>query len=403
MGINEIIVIVMAVFLVIGAIDRAIGNRFKLGEQFEEGLNTFGPLALAMVGMISLAPILAKVLNPIVVPIYTLLGADPAMFAGTLLANDMGGYHLAVEMAQSQEAGLLAGTILAAMLGCTVVFTIPVGLGIVSLEDRPYFANGVLVGVITIPIGVLVGGLVAGFPLGMILSNLVPIVIAAALIAFGLWKFPNAMTTGFLAFGKFLVAIISLALAVAAFEYLTGFTIMPAGWELAPVMDGLIIVAQICLFLAGAFPLMYLITKVGKKPLSAFGRLLGINDVASGGLIVSMANAIPTYKLMDTMDKRGIFINTAWSVSAMAILGDHLGFTAGVAPEMITPMIAGKMAAAISAIALAYFIALKRYPAHIPSGDPAAEKAASEAVVEEAARVDNETATTAPTATEVQN
>lgn len=381
MGINEIIVIIMAIFLVIGALDRAIGNRFKLGEQFEEGLNTFGPLALSMVGMISLVPILSKVLNPIIVPVYTFLGADPAMFAGTLLANDMGGFHLAVEMAQTTEAGLLSGAILAAMLGCTVVFTIPVGLGIVSEENRPFFASGVLVGVITIPVGVLVGGLVAGFDFLMIISNLVPIVIAALLIAFGLWKFPDAMTKGFLAFGKFLVAIISIALAIGAFELVTGWQVMPAGWELAPVMDGLIIVAQICLFLMGAFPLMYLITKVAKKPLSAVGRALGINDVASGGLIVTMANAIPTYKLMTDMDKRGIFINTAWSVSAMAILGDHLGFTAGVAPEMITPMIVGKFTAAIAATALAYFIAKKRYPAHDPATDPA--PAGAEEVVEE--------------------
>src|SRR5699024_1890770 len=229
----------MAIFLVIGGIDRAIGNRFGLGEQFEEGLNTFGPLGLAMVGMISLAPILSKLLSPVVVPIYEFLGADPAMFAGTLLANDMGGYHLAVEMAQTEHAGQLAGAILAAMLGCTVVFTIPVGLVIVSKENRSYFANGVLVGVTTIPIGVLVGGLVAGFELTMILANLVPIIIASLLIALGLWKFPGAMTTGFLGFGKFLVAIISLGLAVAAFEFLTGWPIMPAGWELAPVTEGL--------------------------------------------------------------------------------------------------------------------------------------------------------------------
>lgn len=367
MGINDVIILIMAIFLVIGGIDRAIGNRFGLGEQFEEGLNTFGPLGLAMVGMISLAPILSKILSPVVVPVYEFLGADPAMFAGTLLANDMGGYHLSMEMAQSEEAGLLAGAILAAMLGCTIVFTIPVGLGIIATEDRSYFAHGVLVGVITIPIGVLVGGLVAGFDLAMILSNLVPILIAAILVALGLWKFPTAMTKGFLGFGKFLVAIISLALALAAFEFLSGWQVMPTGWELAPVMDGLMIVAEICLFLMGAFSLMRVLTKAGSKPLRAFGRLLGMNEVASGGLILSMANAVPTFGLMSKMDKRGIFINTAWAVSAMALLGDHLGFTAGVASEMITPMIVGKLAAAVSAIVLAYLISLKRYPAHSES------------------------------------
>ncbi len=392
MGINDVIIVIMAVFLVIGGVDRAIGNRFGLGAQFEEGLNTFGPLALSMVGMISLAPILSKVLNPIVVPIYELLGADPAMFAGTLLANDMGGYHLAAEMAQSEEAGLLAGTILAAMLGCTVVFTIPVGLGIVSRENRPYFAHGVLVGVVTIPIGVLAGGLVAGYDLTMIVSNLVPIVLAALLIAFGLWKFPQAMTTGFLAFGRFLVAIISIALAIGAFELLTGWEVMPEGWELAPVMDGLVIVAQICLFLMGAFPLMYLITKVAKRPLGAFGRMMGMNEVASGGLIVTMANAIPTFGLMSKMDRRGIFINTAWAVSAMAILGDHLGFTAGVAPEMITPMIIGKLVAALTATVLAYIIATKRYPIHDEQAEGSAHQ--SETISEESSLDENSDVTT---------
>lgn len=367
MGLNEIIVIIMAVALVVAALDRAIGSRFKLGPQLEEGMNTFGPLALSMVGMISLAPILAKVLNPIVVPVYTLLGADPSMFAGTLLANDMGGFHLSVQMAHSEEAGLLAGAILASMLGCTVVFTIPVGLGIVDEEDRPYFASGVLVGVVTIPLGVLVGGLVAGFPVLIILRNLVPILIAAALIAVGLWKIPDAMTKGFLAFGKALVFIISIALAVVSFEFLTKWRIMPKGWELAPVTEGLEVVAGICVFLMGAFPLMYVITLVARKPLAAFGRTLGMNEVASGGIVMTLANAIPTFGLMSQMDKRGIFINTAWSISAMALLGDHLGFTAGVASHMIVPMIAGKLAAAVSATAVAYLIARKRYPAFVAS------------------------------------
>lgn len=367
MGLNQIIVIIMAFALIVAALDRAIGSKFELGDQLEEGLNTFGPLALSMVGMISLAPVLAKVLNPVIVPIYKFFGADPSMFAGTLLANDMGGFHLAVQMAQSDDAAMLAGAILASLLGCTVVFTIPVGLGIVEEEDRPYFANGVLVGVVTIPLGVLAGGLVAGYGVIMILKNLIPIIIAAALIAFGLWKAPEAMTRGFLGFGKALVFIISIALGIVAFEFLTGWKIMPAGWELVPIEEGLTIVAQICVFLMGAFPLMYVITKVARKPLAAFGRVMGMNEVASGGIVMSLANAIPTFGLMSKMDKRGIFINTAWAVSAMALLGDHLGFTAGVAPEMIVPMIVGKLVAAISATALAYVIARKRYPAFDPN------------------------------------
>ncbi len=126
MSINQIIVDIMVVFMVLGAIDRILGNKYGLGEQFEAGFNAMGSLALAMLGVVSLAPVLAKVLEPVVVPIYSALGADPAMFATTLLACDMGGFPLAMAMAKTKEAGLFAGIILGSMMGPTIVFSIPV-------------------------------------------------------------------------------------------------------------------------------------------------------------------------------------------------------------------------------------------------------------------------------------
>ena len=111
--------------MVLGGLDRAIGNKFGLGEKFEEGFNAMGPLALSMVGVYALSPVLAKILGPIVTPVYKLFGADPAMFAGTLLANDMGGWPLAQAMTDNPDAQRLSGLILGAMMGATVVFTIP--------------------------------------------------------------------------------------------------------------------------------------------------------------------------------------------------------------------------------------------------------------------------------------
>ena len=168
MSINEIIVYLMVVFMALGAVDRILGNRFGLGEKFEEGIMAMGSLALAMIGIICLAPVLANLLRPVVVPLYQALGADPAMFAGTLLANDMGGAPLAQELALTQEAGQFGGLIVGSMLGPTIVFTIPVGLGIIKAEDRPYLATGVLAGVITIPIGNVIGGAMHDYFSGMI-------------------------------------------------------------------------------------------------------------------------------------------------------------------------------------------------------------------------------------------
>ena len=104
MSIDVIIIYIMVIFMIIGGIDKCLGNKFGYGEKFEEGIMAMGSLAVAMVGIISLAPVLANVLKPVIEPIYTMLGADPSMFATTLLANDMGGAPLALSMAKDPQS-----------------------------------------------------------------------------------------------------------------------------------------------------------------------------------------------------------------------------------------------------------------------------------------------------------
>jgi ethanolamine transporter len=359
MEINEIIIYIMVIFMVLGAIDKSIGYKFGLGHQFDEGIMAMGSLTLAMVGIISLSPVLAKLLSPIVVPLYTALGADPAMFATTLLANDMGGFSLALELAKTPDAGMFAGVILGAMLGPTIVFIIPVALGIIKKEDHKYMATGVLAGIVTIPIGCLMGGLVAGYPINMILSNLVPIILFAALIVLGLWRFPQGMIKGFTIFGKFIVIVATLGLAASIAEQLTGITIIPG---LAPIDEGIKIVGDISIVLAGAFAMVFVITKVFNKPLMKLGKMLGMNEIAAAGLVATLANVIPMFGMMKDMDARGKVINVAFAVSAAFVFGDHLGFTAGVAKDMIFPMIVGKLVGGITAIVVAIYLSKKMMP-----------------------------------------
>lgn len=356
MSINEIIIYVMVAFMALGAIDKCIGNKFGLGEQFEEGIMAMGSLAVAMVGVICLAPVLADVLRPVVVPVFDMLGADPAMFAGSLLANDMGGAPLAMELAKDPQAGLFGGLIVGAMMGPTIVFIIPVALGIIEKEDQKFLATGILAGIITIPVGAFVGGLVAGFPMMMVVKNLIPIIIFAVVIALGLLKFEKAMIKGFTYFGKGVVIVITLGLAAAIVEALTGIVIIPG---MNPIHDGIAIVGDIAIVLAGAFPLVLVITKVFNKPLMALGKLMGMNDVSAAGLVASLANCIPMFGMMKDMDDRGKIINVAFSVSAAFVFGDHLGFTAGFNAEMITPMIVAKLVGGITAVLLAMVIANK--------------------------------------------
>lgn len=352
-SIYEIVIAIMAGFAGLGAIDRILGNRFGIGKEFEEGILAMGSLALAMIGIISLAPVLAMVLKPVVVPVFSFLGADPAMFAGTLLACDMGGGALAAQLTEDPEAALLGGVITGSMLGATLVFTIPVALGILQSEDRPYLAKGILCGIVTIPVGVLVGGVAAGFSLGMVAKNLIPIVLIAALIALGLWKAERWLIKGFTLFGKGITILITLALAASIFESLIGVALIPG---MTPITEGFHTVGAIAIVLAGAFPLVFVVTKLLDTPLKKAGKLLGINDTAAAGLIASLANSIATFGMLKDMDERGKVLNVAFAVSAAFVLGDHLGFAAGFSPEILPAMIVGKLAGGISAIAVAILL-----------------------------------------------
>ena len=353
---DQLLIALMAAFAVLGAADKICGNRFGLGGAFESGIQAMGSLALAMVGIVCLAPVLAALLKPVVVPVYTFLGADPAMFAGSLLACDMGGGALARQLTDDPQAAALGGVITGSMLGATVVFTIPVAMGILREEDRPVMAKGILCGIVTIPLGVLAGGLTAGFPLTMVLRNLVPIVLIALLIALGLWRAENAMVRGFEVFGKLVVAVATVGLAAAIGEALTGYPII-RGME--PISEGFETVGVIAIVLAGAFPLVFVLTKLLRKPLLAAGGLLGINDAAAAGLLASLANSIAAFGMVKDMNERGKVVNIAFAVSGAFVFGDHLGFTAGFAPEMMGAMIVGKLVGGLTAIAAAWILTRK--------------------------------------------
>ena len=353
MSVHEIVILIMGVFAVLGAADRIIGNKFGLGERFEEGIQAMGSLALAMIGVICIAPVLAQVLRPVVVPVYGFLGADPAMFAGSILACDMGGGSLAVEMTEDTRAAMLGGVITGSMLGATIVFTIPVAMGMLKDEDKAAAAKGILAGIVTIPLGVFAGGLTAGFPVGMVARNLIPIVIIAVLIALGLWKSEKAMIKGFGIFGKGVVILITVGLAAGILQELTGIILIPG---MAPISEGFQTVGDIAIVLAGAFPLVYAVTKVFHKPLLKLGKLLRVNDVAAAGLVATLANSIATLGMVKDMDSRGKVINIAFAVSAAFVFGDHLGFTAGFAPAVLPAVIVGKLAGGFSAVAIAMWL-----------------------------------------------
>lgn len=353
MSINDLIIFIVAAFLCVGALDKICGNKLGLGERFTAGMMTMGSLALSMIGIISLAPVIAAILTPVISPVYELVGADPAAFANTILAIDMGGYSLATEMSISADSELFAWVFLGTMMGPTIVFTIPVALGLIEKEDQPYFARGILVGLITVPFGCLAGGLVAGLPFFMIIKNLIPTIVFSLLIAWGLWKKPENMIRGFAIFGKFIEIIAIIGLTAIIFETLTDLTLIP---HLTPIEEGVQTVGSIAIFLAGAFPLVAFISKYFRKPLSKVGFWLKLSDKSTAGLIASLAHNIPMLIMLKDMEPRGKVVNVAFAVSGAFVLGSHLAFVAGIQKEVVFAMIIGKLVAGISAVLLAMIV-----------------------------------------------
>lgn len=149
-------------------------------------------LPSAMAGVVAAAPVLALLLQPIVGPVYRSAWRGPLH-----VCNDASGvrHGRATRLpcaGENPAVGNYAGLILGTMMGPTIVFTIPVALSIIKQEDRPFLGAGILAGLITVPIGCIVGGLVMNLtPYKMdvltILRNLIPVIIIAGLICVGLW------------------------------------------------------------------------------------------------------------------------------------------------------------------------------------------------------------------------
>ena len=372
-SINSVIMLIMMIFMVVGAIDKIRGNKLGYGEKFEEGFNAIGALAIAMAGVVAAAPVLSMVLGPIIKPIYTAIGADASMFATTLLACDMGGYPLAMELAADESIGNFSGLILGTMMGPTIVFTIPVALSIIKKEDRPYLGSGILAGMITIPLGCIVGGIVMNLltpyelSIGRILINLVPVIVIAALICVGLWFAPGPMINGFNKFGTGVTVVITALTAIAVFQQITGimfpvFSIMSekdATTGLSGLDSGLLTCGQIGIVLIGAFPMVEWITRTFGGALKKVGGLLGMNEAGSAGMVANLANNIAMFNIMGDMNPKGKLLNVAFAVSAAFVFGDHLGFTAGNNPDMIFPVIVGKLVAGVTAIIVANILSPK--------------------------------------------
>ena len=349
MRIDQIIMYIMAGGVLLGGVDRMLGNRFGYGEKFENGFRMLGPVGLSMAGIICLAPLLSVGLGSVIRPLCRFLHMDPAIF-GSILAIDMGGYQLAMDLATDPLIGRFSAVIVSSIFGCTVVFTIPVGLGAITTEDRPYFTRGILLGFAAMPFAILTGGLMLRMGLVQILWNCLPVLLISLILSLGVILAPDAMMTGFQAFARIIKIIATLGLSVAAFTHPTGITILSA---MPSLMEAMETVSSICIVMLGSMPLAELIQRVMKRPFAIIRKKTGLNGVSTTALILGMVSTTPALAMIPDMDKRGKVLCSACLVSYVGLFSAHLAIAMRFQPEMIPALLAAKTVGALLGGAIA--------------------------------------------------
>ena len=378
---GQYVIYIIMICAVIGAIAAIIDSESPLGKEFTAGLHSIGHIFIPVAGIMAAIPYLSAMISATLGPVFSAVGADPAMAATSLIAVDMGGYQLAAALAQSPEGWIIA-SLTGFMAGATIIFSIPVGLAMLEKKDHHYMALGVMCGVLSIPIGVLVSSLILmGMDAGIrpdvntagdatqalaltvpqIMLNLAPLAVFCAALAVCLWFLPDLMIRLFLIFGRLMYAAITLVLVFSIVEYFTGFFAWAFGsWGFAPIIAdaedqfrALEIAGYIGIMLSGAFPMVWLMNRFLQKPMAAVGSRLGLSPAGTTGLLAASANILAMFRLIADMPPRDKVLVIAFAVCGAFMFGDHLAFSANFQPTIILPLLLGKLIGGVAGFSFA--------------------------------------------------
>lgn len=344
---------IMALFAVLGGVDRIFNNKFGLGEQFERGILMMGYVMLYVTGMIVVSPLIADFLSPVFRLVADHTPMDPSIVPCMFFGGSMGGASLALEIAENTDLAYFNGLIVASMMGITFSYIIPVMMGMVDKVYHKDVLIGLLCGIITIPVGCTVAGLMRGFTVVELFWDLLPLVILAVVIVIGLIKVSDLCLKIFTLFGACVKILVTIGLVLGILKYLTGIEIIEG---LKPFEEGGNLSVRTGAIMAGAFPLVLVLSRILSKPLKAIGIKLHINEVAASSLMASLTTSLTTIGNMKVMDRKGRVLNAAFAVSGAYTLSTHLSFALAMNGEYAVAMIVGKLVSGVCAVIVAHFI-----------------------------------------------
>lgn len=347
---EKIVVYIVGIFFVLGIFDYIIGGKLNLSRGIESGIKSMGSLALSMIGILSITPILSDALIKYVIPLFNDSIITPSILSSSIIAVDMGGYKIAEAIASNKIEVYFSGILISSMLGCTISFTLPLALGIINKKNIDILCKGILCGIVTLPIGLFLGGVLLKMPLVVITKNIFPIILISFLIIIGLNKMPDKMIKYYKGLAKIIFIIGIIGLGLQGIKSITGIEVVK---NLLPLEESITIVGKIAIFLSGANVMIEVIKRLFKNTIKKLGDIMAINSHSVTALIGSLASAVIVFTDFDKLDNRGKVICSAFSVGGAYVFGGQLAYVVTETKEIAFIYIVVKLISGLLAILLA--------------------------------------------------
>lgn len=345
------LLLILFLFFVLGVLDKIFGGCLGLALGLDRGLSQMGPLAMSMVGFYCIGVTMIVRNMEAITQMAQTLPFDLSVLPGLLLAPDMGGFPMAAELAGSPSLALLSGMLYSSSIGCLISFQLPIALTMIPNDCIPEMMRGLVPGILTIPAGILVGGLLLGIGPAMLLVQLLPVILLCLLLLLGFLFAPGATTHILMLFGKLVRALGLLLFALV----MLGLFYPPASLaDQALISEALGVVIKITVVVCGANILSDLLMRHAQKALGFCAHKLSVNEISVMGLFLSLTSGVAMLPFFSEMDTRGKILNSAFSVMGAYVFGGQMAFIAGMTTAGNTAVyMAGKLMGGCLAVVLA--------------------------------------------------
>ena len=345
----NIFIMIMLIFALIGFIDKMFSLKWGLSETFDKGLLTMGSLSVSIIGIYCIGMTFVQNHIDFISQLNDILFFDSSVLIGSLLAPDMGGYPIVSQMTSNVGMIVFSGELLSSTLGCTISFQLPIFLSFLEEKEIDTLMKGFIIGIITIPVGMLFSYPFLDMELSVFLINLLPIFIIciiAAVLIIKLPKFTVKILSIFAnvikALSYFLFLLVILGLYIPSLQYA----------PLSLVQESTLMVLKMIVIICGSMVLSEIIFKYGSKYIQYIADKLSVNKESVIGFILNCASSLAMLPLYSKMNKKGKLMNAAFSVSGAYVFGGQLGFIAGVSNDSVTVYVFIKLLCGILAVLL---------------------------------------------------